>query len=418
MSRSLIGYVDSHEGHSQALAGSATQAQVAEILEGVLRSHPEHPGALHYLLHNQDDAAHAHRALAAARTLARLAPESSHTRHMPAHIFFQLGLWQDAARSDRAAFAASDAWVARKRLDAALRNYHALAWLQYELLQLGKYRDAWATIDELAPVVKSSGQLGLLSDLSSMRARYVIETSGWPLMAAENNFGNANELFAIGMSAAHAGDAARAERARGGLADRAQDPREGDLRPAIALMEREVAAAIAHAAGRGDEAVRILQAATEREAQLPLPLGLPAPIKPAPELLGEVLIALGRPMEAVPLFEQALRRNPNRSLSVLGLARASAAAGNANAAQAHYRALLSNFEQADRDLPLLREARAALEPPATPAYPRPFGAVALVTITLLGLAGAALLFWGKKQATKKKGPVSRARQKRAAKRRE
>ena len=109
-------------------------------------------------------------------------------------------------------------------------------------------------------------------------------------MAAENNFGNANELFAIGMSAAHAGDAARAERARGGLAERAQDPREGDLRPAIALMEREVAAAIAHAAGRGDEAVRILQAAAEREAQLPPPLGLPAPIKPAPELLGEVLI--------------------------------------------------------------------------------------------------------------------------------
>jgi tetratricopeptide (TPR) repeat protein len=415
MSRSLIGYVDSHEGHSQALAGSAIQGQVAGILEGVLRSHPEHPGALHYLLHNQDDPAHAHRALAAARTLARLAPESSHTRHMPAHIFFQLGLWEDAARSDRAAFAASTAWVARKRLDAAMRNYHALAWLQYELLQLGKHRDAWVTIDELAPVVKSSGQLGLLSDLSSMRARYVIETASWPLMAAENNFGNANELFAIGMSAAHAGDAVRAERARGGLADRAQDPREGDLRPAIALMEREVAAAIAHAAGRGDEAVRILQAAAEREAQLPAPLGLPAPIKPAPELLGEVLIALGRPLEAVSFFEQALRRNPNRSLSVLGLARASAAAGNANAAQVHYRALLSNYDEADADLPALREARAALDPRPTPSSARPFGTVALVTVTVLILTGAALLVRTKK--TKKRGPVSRARQRAVAKRR-
>ena len=219
------------------------------------------------------------------------------------------------------------------------------------------------------------------------------------------------------MSAAHAGDAARAERARGGLADRAQDPREGDLRPAIALMEREVAAAIAHAAGRGDEAVRILQAAAEREAQLPPPLGLPAPIKPAPELLGEVLIALGRPVEAVPFFEQALRRNPNRSLSVLGLARAAAAAGNANAAQVHYRALLSNFDQADADLPALREARAALELPPTPASANPFSNVALAIVTAMVLIGAALLFWGKKQTTKKKGPVSRARQKAAAKRR-
>jgi tetratricopeptide (TPR) repeat protein len=93
---------------------------------------------------------------------------------------------------------------------------------------------------------------------------------------------------------------------------------------------------------------------------LPAPLGLPAPIKPAPELLGEVLVAAGRPAEAVPLFEQALRRNPNRSLSVLGLARASAAAGNADAARRQYTALLANFDNADADLPQLQEARAAV----------------------------------------------------------
>jgi hypothetical protein len=234
MSRSLIGYVDAHEGHSQALAGSETQRQVAAILDKILRSFPQHPGALHYLLHNDDDPPHAHLALAAARTLARLAPESSHARHMPSHIFFQLGLWNDAALSDRAAFTASSDWVARKQLNAAMRNYHALSWLQYELLQLGRYREAWATLDELAPVVKASGQLTLLSDLSSMRARYVIETANWQLMARETNFGNVNELFAIGMSAARGGNADLAERARQGLAERAHDPREGDLRPAIA----------------------------------------------------------------------------------------------------------------------------------------------------------------------------------------
>jgi tetratricopeptide (TPR) repeat protein len=153
VSRSLIGYVDAHEGHSQMLAGSETQTQVTAILEKVLRSYPEHPGALHYLLHNDDDPQHAQLALGAARTLARLAPESSHALHMPSHIFFQLGLWNDAALSDRAAFTASSAWVARKQLPAAMRNYHPLSWLQYELLQLGRYREAWATLDELAPLV-------------------------------------------------------------------------------------------------------------------------------------------------------------------------------------------------------------------------------------------------------------------------
>ena len=143
-----------------------------------------------------------------------------------------------------------------------MRNYHALSWLQYELLQLGRYREAWATIDELAPVVKASGQLRLLSDLSSMRARYVIETGDWPLMAAENNFGNANELFAIGMSAA----TRRRCRPRGARA-RAGWPSAHRIREKVTCgrPSRSWSARsqrlIAHAAGRGDEAVRILQAA-------------------------------------------------------------------------------------------------------------------------------------------------------------
>src|SRR5437867_555024 len=107
MTRSLIGTADAHEGHSQALAGSDTQKRVSEILGRVLRAHPQHLGALHYLIHNDDDPAHALLGLEAARTLSRLAPESSHARHMPAHIFLQLGRRQDAAGADRSAVAAS-----------------------------------------------------------------------------------------------------------------------------------------------------------------------------------------------------------------------------------------------------------------------------------------------------------------------
>ncbi len=238
MSRSLIGYVDAHEGHSASLAGSPTQAQVSEILKRVLKEHPAHPGALHYLLHDDDDPVHAREALDAARALAALAPAASHALHMPAHIFVQLGLWRDAAASDAAAFKASDAWVARKSLPKAMRNYHALAWLEYELLQQGRYRAARATLDEIEPVVKASGEPALLSDLSTMRARYVIETADWTLMRNQDSFGNVNDLFAIGMSAARTGNAALAERARQALDASQRDPREGDLRPAIAIMER------------------------------------------------------------------------------------------------------------------------------------------------------------------------------------
>jgi tetratricopeptide (TPR) repeat protein len=403
MSRGLIGHLDAHEGHSQTLAGSDTQSRVSQILGRVLRAHPEHMGALHYLLHNDDDPGHAHLALAAARTLAQLAPDSSHARHMPSHVFLQLGLWHDAVDSDRAAFAASEAWVQRKQLNPALRSYHALAWLQYELLQLGRRQEAWATLDQIAPIVATSQSLTLLSDLSTMRARYVIESADWRRLSNQSTFGNVNELFAIGISAARTGHAALAERARQGLAERSQDPREGDLRPAAAIMEREVAAMLALDLGRGVEAVGILQAAAQSEAQLPPPLGLPEPIKPAPELLGEVLLELGRGPEAVEPFELALQRNPNRSLSVLGLARASAAAQRAEAAKGHYAAWLANMDRADADLPALGEARSAVATRRAPDSSTLLNPRALIVTSVVVLFALGLIW-----RARKRGPVARA----------
>ena len=361
MSRSLIGTADAHEGHSEALAGSETQTLVADILNGVLRTHPEHPGALHYLLHNDDDPQHAHAALDAARTLARLAPDSSHTRHMPAHIFLQLGQWHDAAASDRSAFDASDAWIARKHLGPAMRNYHALAWLQYELLQLGRYRDAWATLDQIAPIVKASGDLRLLSDLSTMRARYVIETANWPLLAVGEQLrqrqravrhrrqrGTQRQRRVCGAGEERAGPA--------GAGSSGGRPAAGDCDHGARARRRSSRLG----AGRRDESIALLRGAAEAEAQLPAPLGLPAPIQPAPELLGEVLVEVGRPVEAIASFESVLQRYANRSRTVLGLARAAAAAGQTDASHRRYTELLANFDGADTDLPALREARAAL----------------------------------------------------------
>lgn len=359
--RGLAGAADAHDGHGTPLAGSATQARVGTILEGVLRAHPNHPGALHYLLHNNDDPAHARLALPAARRYATVAPASSHALHMPAHIFLQLGLWDDAARSDRAAYAASEAWVKAKRLPVAMRSYHALSWLQYELLQLGRHAEARQTLAEIEPVVTSTRDLRLLSELASMRARYVIDTARWDLMARERNFGNVNELFAIGLSAGRTGNTGAAQLARQALAQRSAAPEEGDMRPVIAIMEKQVAALIELGAGRRDAAIDILRAAADAEQRLPAPLGPPKPVKPAAELLGEVLLESGRAREAVAAFQLALGRNPNRTLSVLGLARAAQAAGDIKLSLAQYRAVLTNYSRADAGLPAVGEARAALD---------------------------------------------------------
>lgn len=416
VSRSLIGYGDAHDLHQPGLAGSDVQQRVASILDRVLASHPQHPGALHYLLHDYDDPEHARLALSAARAYAKVAGGASHALHMPAHVFLQLGLWSEAAASDQAAWAASNEWAARKSLGPAMRNYHALSWLQYELLQMGRYREAWELIGQIEPVVKASGALSrtgtspspqpLLSDLSSMRARYAIEARGWNLLAHARDFGNANELFAIGVSASRTNDVRTAEMARQGLAERSRAEQEGDLRPAIAIMEREVAALIELAGGRRDEAVRILQAAASAESELPPPLGLPAPMKPAPELLGEVLLEVGRPREAVAPFEQALGRNANRSLSILGLARASAALGDKPAARRHYAQLLANYKGADADRPELMEGT-NLDKGREPA-PASLNRLVAVTLTT-GASVVIVLLWRRRNAPARKTARKRTR---------
>jgi tetratricopeptide (TPR) repeat protein len=356
--------------HRHALVGSDVQQQAAGILQKVLRANPEHPGAAHYLIHTWDDPVHAGQALPVARAYARIAPAAAHALHMPAHIFVQLGLWHEAAASDEASFAASDAWVRRKRLPSSMRSYHSLSWLQYEYLQLGRYRDAAATLAEIEPAAQESGQPTLRGIAASMRARQVVETGRWDLTAGRTRFDNADELFAIGMSAARTGDRRTAEMVRQELARRAAAPQTGDRRSLVAIMERQIAALAALAAGDTAAAVATIEQAAVAERQLPPPLGPPALMKPASELAGEILLGLGRAAEAAARFEAALDRHPNRSASVLGLARALQASGDSAGARTRYRRLLDNWRQADAELPDLAEARQAVHGAAkTPAHP-------------------------------------------------
>ena len=114
----------------------ANQKHAIDLLEPLYRTHPEHPGIPHYLIHACDNAELAPRGLSAARAYSQIAPSAPHALHMPSHIFTQLGLWDDSIASNLAAREA-----AHRQGDTG-QELHAMDYLVYAYLQAGRERDA------------------------------------------------------------------------------------------------------------------------------------------------------------------------------------------------------------------------------------------------------------------------------------
>lgn len=354
------------------------------IAEGVFRRNARHPGAAHYILHAYDDGRLAARALEAARAYAAIAPAASHALHMPAHVFVQLGYWDEAAATDQRSWEASVAWAARRKLSPALRDYHSLSWLHYEWTQQGRFAKAAGAlrlVDEAMKVVKpddepgghhygdseigrGSGPMALRNDRGSMQARFVIEAERWSDMKGQSSFDNIDELFALGMSAVKLGDLARAKAALKLLVGAGAPQQDSGLREQAAILTAELEALIAFAGGRQAEAFAAMDRATALQARMPKPIGRPYPVKAADELYGELLLQAGRAKEAIVWFERALARTPNRSRALLGLARALGGAGEGGRSIEAYRRFLANWKHADPALPEIREARAAAKKPS------------------------------------------------------
>ena len=124
-------------GTSHSGRDIVTYMRAAAVVEDVARANPQHPGAVHYLIHAYDDPAHAPLGLRYAEAYAKIAPSASHALHMPSHIYFALGMWDRAAEMNERSARAADERVARKGLAVDERGFHALLWLEVQLPAAG-----------------------------------------------------------------------------------------------------------------------------------------------------------------------------------------------------------------------------------------------------------------------------------------
>ena len=371
--------------------GYALQAKAGAIALDVYQKNPNHPGAAHYIIHAFDDPDHAILALPAARRYASIAPEAHHARHMPSHIFLQLGMWPEAAASNESAWEASDAWMKRKNLSPSVRDYHSLHWLMYVYLQQGRYNDAEKLLNLMKKVMSESTYDNKLrpgyyeNNYANMAATFIVETEKWNLAAElfPDSKPDATTSDQSAMSGAHGahGASCSAPTLRTSYANRTLpffirglasamtgaetrlDELEGlrskaeSGKSAIEINEAEIAALAASMKKDYAKAIELMKKATALEEEMRPPSGPPSLIKPTHELFGEILLRAGKPAEAAEMFKVALQRQPNRARSLLGAARAAAQTGNQSAALTAYTALIEQWKQADNGLSELREAR-------------------------------------------------------------
>ena len=299
------------------------QKQALTILEPLDRAFPDHPGITHYIIHASDSSELAPRGLAAARKYARVAPSAPHALHMPSHIFTRLGLWQDSINSNLAA-----AQAARDQHDVG-EELHAMDYLVYAYLQLGKYAEAKQILDRLAKM-ESLGMADFKVGYAAtaMPVRYAVERHQWGEAAAINpDPKSAPQVAAIAVWAQALGrlrssqtsDASSQTSALAKYEDQLHRVGNEYWAAQAAILRQEVLAWSDQAAGKHEQAEKELRAAADQEDALEKLPVTPGPIVPAREQLGGLLLQHRRRAEAVAEFKASLANSPNRKNALDGL---------------------------------------------------------------------------------------------------
>jgi tetratricopeptide (TPR) repeat protein len=108
----------------------------------------------------------------------------------------------------------------------------------------------------------------------------------------------------------------------------------------VEIQRREAAGTLAYVQGKKDESMDLLRSAADLEDASEKHPVTPGPVVPARELLGELLLSLDKPAEALIAFESTLQRSPSRFNALYGAARAAEKVGNRDKARSYYATLL------------------------------------------------------------------------------
>ena len=372
------------------------------ILRNLLAVHPDNAAANHYWIHAMEDSERPEEALHSADILGRLAPNSGHMVHMPGHIYWRVGDYERARQAFIVSMHVDEAYLSAQQIRPEEDwNYaHNLAYLIAACAEAGRYQEGleWAAKFRgmPAPTGMTSAQFAIWAGGSVARLR--IRFSDWKAVESEAvEFGTTSgkaspaakayaeglSVYAQGMAAVEHDEVKPAAKQSEALdamlwrleaskpiakdeedkeKDKSQKPEEDDPTPVLNLLgtlSLDLRANIKSLQGEDEEAAQLFQRAVEKEKDL----GYSEPphfYRPEQESLGDAYLRTHQWDKAREAFERALKQRPKSGHALYGIARSYALAGDVAHATQAYEDFLASWQNADANLPQIKQAKAWL----------------------------------------------------------
>lgn len=333
------------------------QKKAGALLNNLYAGQPNHPGIVHYIIHTYDSPGLAELALPAARKYASVAPSSAHALHMPSHIFTRLGLWSECINSNLAAVASAQCYAQEANIKGHWdEELHGLDYLVYGYLQKGdnamakKQWNYLKTITEVSPF-----NFKVVYAFASIPSRYVLENRLWKEAASltlhKDDFDwktfqwqKAILHFTRALGALNTNDIKSGihelqelNNIRQNLLQQKNAYQAGQ----VAVQIKAVEAWLKFKEGKTDEAIGLMTASAKLEDETEKHPVTPSEVLPAKELLGDLLMQMNKPAEALQAYEENLKKHPNRFNGLYGAGLAAHKSGDIEKAKSYYKKLLS-----------------------------------------------------------------------------
>ena len=338
--------------------------KVIATLERIIARSPEHPLALHLYIHAVEASTNPGRAEDEADRLANLVPGSGHLVHMPAHIYWRVGRYDDAASANVRAAAVDEEYIAACNAQGfypALYYPHNIHFLWAATSMAGQSKMAIEAGRKVAANVRLEQieQFPTVEFFKTIPLLTLTQFARWPDILAEPappanlDYSNAIWHYARGIALANTGDMAGAQAERAKLAavkdsvqirflDNADYPASVLLNIADDLLQGEMALQ----SDKPDLAVSHFEQAVAKQDALPY-TEPPFWYYPTRQSLGQALLVAGRPVEAEAVYRKDLQDYPRNGWSMSGLATALEQQGKDDEAAAAREALAVIWSKAD-----------------------------------------------------------------------